>query len=172
MDDCITHLTPSQAWVKLLIHAGSPLSASDTAYFRCLVGCLQYLTFTWPDIAYSVNTVCQFLHSPTDVHLNAAKRILRYIKGTLNYVLFFRKGASIDKHVSFQVDLKAYCDADWARDPNDQKSTTSFVVLLNNTPAFWCSKKQTAVSQSTTEAEYHSIVVTHYLRITVASQSS
>jgi hypothetical protein len=160
MDDCNTHLTPSQAGFKLLIDAGTPLSASDTVYFRSLVGCLQYLTFTRPDIAYSVNTVCQFLHSPTDVHLNAAKRILRYIKGTLDFGLVFRRGTSLNKHVGFQADLQAYCDADWAGDPNDRKSTTGFVVLLNNTPVSWCSKKQTAVSRSSTEAEYRSMADT------------
>lgn len=96
MDDCNTHLTPSQASFKLLIDAGTHISASDTAYFRSLVGYLQYLTFTRPDIAYSVNIVCQFLHSPTYVHLNTTKWILRYIKGTLDFSLVFRRGVIKD----------------------------------------------------------------------------
>lgn len=159
LDDCHTHPTPCQSGLKLLKDSGSPLSSADTSLFRSLVGCLQYLTFTRPDIAYSVNSVCQFLHCPTTDHLIAAKRILRYIKGTLDHGICFRRGIDV-VHNSHKLNLQAFCDADWAGDPNDRKSTTGFVILLNQSPISWCSKKQTSVSRSSTEAEYRSMADT------------
>ncbi|XP_024178770.1 uncharacterized mitochondrial protein AtMg00810-like [Rosa chinensis] len=156
LDDCHTHRTPCQSGIKLYKDGSSPLSSHDIPYFRSLVGCLQYLTFIRPDIAYSVNYVCQFLHSPTEAHLLATKRILRYVKGTLHHGIYFRRGSL---H-SPQYTLQAYCDADWAGDPNDRKSTTGFVILLNGSPISWCSKKQTTVSRSSTEAEYRSMADT------------
>lgn len=155
MGSCHTQVTPCQVGHKLLKDSGSPLSSSDATYFRSLVGCLQYLTFTRPDIAYSVNSICQFLQSPTEDHLIAAKRILRYVKGTMNLGLFYSKNTSLADVL--QTDIQAFCDADWAGDPNDRKSTTGFVVLVNNAPISWCSKKQHAVSRSSTEAEYRSM---------------
>ncbi|XP_024164445.1 uncharacterized mitochondrial protein AtMg00810-like [Rosa chinensis] len=162
LDDCHTHLTPCQSGVKLLKDVGTPLSSHDIALFRSLVGCLQYLTFTRLDIAYSVNSICQFLQAPTEDHLHAAKRVLRYIKGTLDHGIIFRRGTSLGLPLTLQahgdvdpaVSLQAYSDADWAGDPNDLKSTTGFVILLNQSPISWCSKKQAAVSGSSTEAEY------------------
>jgi hypothetical protein len=160
LDACNTHLTPFQSGLKLYTEGGDPLSASDAVQFRSLVGCLQYLTFTRPDIAFSVNAVCQFMHNPTTDHYNAAKRILRYIKGTLDSGIMFKKGDLWDKQAQLTVQLSAFSDADWAGDPNDRKSTTGFVIMLNGSPVSWCSKKQNAVSRSSTEAEYRSMADT------------
>ena len=88
------------------------------------------------------------MHCPTDDHFIVAKRILRYVKGTLDVGLFF----PIISPSSQSVFLNANCDADWAGDPNDRKSTTGFVILLNGSPISWCSKKQGVVSRSSTEA--------------------
>ena len=155
LDSCNSHITPCQSGVKLLKDSGTPLAPSDIPYYRSLVGCLQYLTFTRPDISYSVKTVCQFLHNPTEEHLTAVRRILRYVKGTINHGILFRKQSSFTPLL-----LQVYCDADWAGDPNDRKSTTGFVILFNGSPISWCSKKQNAVSRSSTEAEYRSMADT------------
>lgn len=162
LESCNSHVTPCQSGLKLYTDEGTPLSPTDASQFRSLVGCLQYLTFTRPDIAYAVNSVCQFLHNPTDVHLHAVKRILRYVKGTLDTGLVFKKGNTsiLYKHTPLSVNIQAFCDADWAGDPNDRKSTTGFVILMNGTPISWCSKKQSAVSRSSTEAEYRSMADT------------
>jgi hypothetical protein len=157
LDECNTHLTPCQFGVKLFKDNGKPLSSSDAALFRSLVGCLQYLTFTRLDIAYAVNSVCQFMHCPTEAHLIAVKRILRYVKQSLDNGILLRRGIG---DVPQPIQLKAYCDADWAGDPNDRKSTTGFVILINGSPVSWCSKKQSAVSRSSTEAEYRSMADT------------
>lgn len=106
-------------------HPGVPLK--DPTVYRNLVGALQYLTFTHPNIAYPVNTVCQFMTSPTDVHYAAVKRILRYLQGTLH------KGLSFSSAGAFEdtVHVKAFCDADWAGELIHKRSTTTgFVVSL------------------------------------------
>lgn len=113
-DECHTYITPCQFGVKLFTDSGTPLSSADTSLFQSLVGCLQYLTFTKLDIAYVVNYVCQFLHCPTTDHLLAAKRILRYLKGTIDYSICFRRGidGNVDAlHTSCpKLTLHAFCD--------------------------------------------------------------
>ena len=93
---------------------GIPLQSYEITQFRSLVGCLRYLTFTRHDITYGVNSVCQFLNSPTHVHLQAAQRILSYIKGSISQGVFFRRGVGTDTKTLSRssLDLKVYCDAD------------------------------------------------------------
>jgi hypothetical protein len=88
------------------------------------------------------------MHSLTDTHMVAAKRILRYLKGTLNHGLLFRPSS---------LTLQAYADADWAGNPDDRRSTSGYVVFLGSIPITWVSKKQSTVSRSSTEAEYRSL---------------
>jgi histone deacetylase 1/2 len=82
----------------------------DTFEYRQTVGALQYVTLTRPDIAYSVNQLCQHIQAPTCTHWTTTKRVLRYLKHTLDYGLFYKLG-------SFSVN--AYCDSDWASDLDD-----------------------------------------------------
>jgi hypothetical protein len=82
---------------KLSAHEGQVLGTQDATTYRSIVGGLQYLTLTRPDISFSVNKVCQFLHQPTLIHLTAMKRILRYIQSTLDI------GFKIDKCRSILV---------------------------------------------------------------------
>ena len=91
------------------------------------------------------------MHSPTDIHMVAAKRILRYLKGTLNHGLLFRPNF---------LTLQAYADADWAGNLDDHCSTSGYVVFLGLPPITWVSKKQSTVSRSSTEAEYRSLAST------------
>uniref|UniRef100_A0A2N9HAK4 Reverse transcriptase Ty1/copia-type domain-containing protein n=1 Tax=Fagus sylvatica TaxID=28930 RepID=A0A2N9HAK4_FAGSY len=121
---------------------------SDPTPYRSLVGALQYATFTRPDIAFAVNRVCQFMHQPSTLHFAAAKRILRYLKGTLDKGVLFQPGP---------LALTAFTDADWAGDASDRRSTSGIVVFLGNNPITWLSKKQHTVSRSSTEAEYRSL---------------
>ncbi|XP_050147501.1 uncharacterized mitochondrial protein AtMg00810-like [Malus sylvestris] len=83
MEHCNPTSTPSKPYTQLFVAERTPLS--DPSHYRSLVAALQYLTFTCPDIAHSVNMVCQFMTNPTDLHFHLVKRILRYLKGTLNY---------------------------------------------------------------------------------------
>ncbi|RVW13483.1 Retrovirus-related Pol polyprotein from transposon TNT 1-94 [Vitis vinifera] len=103
---------------KLLSAAdGEPLSALDATHYRSLVGALQYITLTRPEISFVVNRACQYMARPTTSHLQAAKRILRYLKGTATH------GISI--HASPSLSLQGYTDADWASCPDDRRSTKS-----------------------------------------------
>jgi hypothetical protein len=121
---------------------------SDPTPYRSLVGALQYATFTRPDIAFAVNCVCQFMHQPSTIHFAAAKRILHYLKGTLDKGILFQPGP---------LALTAFTDADWAGDASDRRSTSGVVIFLGNNPITWLSKKQHTVSRSSTEAEYRSL---------------
>lgn len=97
--------------------SGSVLSAfkgekfADPHLYRSTVGALQYVTITRPELAYSVNKVCQFMHAPTTLHWQAVKQILRYLKGSFDHGLYLRK--PIDLH------LQGFADSDWASDPDD-----------------------------------------------------
>ena len=86
MTESKPHSTPMTASSPISLHDGSPLV--DGTMYRSLVGALQYCTMTRPDISFAVNRICQFMHSPTDVHWQAIKRVLRYLKGTFHYDLF------------------------------------------------------------------------------------
>ena len=86
------------------------------------------------------------MESPTTTHLKVAKRILRYLKGMVDYGLFYSS--------SKEFKLEGYCDSDWAGDTNDRKSTSGFVFFIGNTAFTWSSKKQPIVTLSTCEAEY------------------
>jgi hypothetical protein len=91
MVSCNPTSTPMANIEKLSREEGSLLLEKDSTQYQSLVGALQYVTLTRPDIAYAVNKVCQFLHSPIDVHLMVAKHILRYLKGTKSIGLMLSK---------------------------------------------------------------------------------
>lgn len=114
--------------------------------YREAVGSLIYLSIgTRPDIAFSVGYVSRFLDKPNKKLWLIVKRIFRYIKGTLEYGIFFSKNVDLT--------LIGFSDADYASDPIDRKSVTGFLFKLNG-PIVWNSKKQISVSVSTTESEY------------------
>lgn len=139
--------TPMASTPKLTLSTGHSLAEPKT--YRRLVGSLQYLAFTRPDVAYAVNRLSQYMHQPTDAHWQAAKRVLRYLAGTIDHGIFFS--------ASNPLTLHAFSDADWAGDSDDYVSTNAYVVYLGKTPVSWSAKKQTGVARSTTEAEYRSV---------------
>nr|GEX59534.1 ribonuclease H-like domain-containing protein [Tanacetum cinerariifolium] len=96
----------------------------DPTLYRSLAGSLQYLTFTRPDIAYAVQHVCLYMHDPREPYFSALKRILRYVRGTLDYGLHL--------FYSSTTDLVAYSNADWASFPTTRRSTYRYCVFLGN----------------------------------------
>jgi histone deacetylase 1/2 len=89
MLQCTTCPTPLSITEKLSLTDGESLGTEDSTNYRSIVGALQYLTLTRPDLAFLVNKVCQYLHAPTTAHWTAVKRILRYIRGTVKVGLTF-----------------------------------------------------------------------------------
>uniref|UniRef100_A0A2N9FEL3 Reverse transcriptase Ty1/copia-type domain-containing protein n=1 Tax=Fagus sylvatica TaxID=28930 RepID=A0A2N9FEL3_FAGSY len=146
MTDCKASPTPIATTPPISTDNNDALS--DPTPFRSLVGALQYATFTRLDIAFAVNRVCQFMHKPSTVHFVAAKRILRYLKGTLHKGVLFQPGP---------LALTAFTDADWAGDPSDRRSTSRVIVFLGHNLITWLAKKQHTISRSSTEAEYRSL---------------
>jgi len=149
MTNCKPVAAPLSVSEKLSVHEGNPLGSNDATNYRSVVGALQYLTLTRPDISFAVNKVCQFLHAPTTVHWTAVKRILRYVKLTA------KLGLKISRSSSLLV--SAFSDADWAGCVDDRRSTGGFAVFLGDNLVSWSARKQATVSRSSTEAEYKAI---------------
>jgi histone deacetylase 1/2 len=106
MGECKAVTTPLSTSEKLSVSEGESLNAMDATRYRSVVGALWYVTLTRPDISFSVNKVCQFLHAPTTLHWAAVKRILRYLKFTMTLGLKLVKSES--------TLVSAFSDADWA----------------------------------------------------------
>ncbi|KAL0402493.1 UNVERIFIED_CONTAM: Retrovirus-related Pol polyprotein from transposon RE1 [Sesamum latifolium] len=136
--------TPIECGVELSKDDGA--RKIDSTIFQSLVGSLRYLTCTRPDILFVVGLVSRFMENPSEKHMNAAKRILRYLKGTFDYGIFYTS--------SNDACLKGYCDSDYAGDVDDHKSTTGFVFYFGENAISWCSRKQLIVTLSTCELEY------------------
>lgn len=139
--------TPRMFCQTLSQNDGEPLP--NPTEYRSIVGVLQYLTLTRPDISFAVNKACQFMATPTMVHWLAVKRILRYLK--------CRSSFGIHLHQAPSLSLHGYIDADWASFPDDRRSTTGCGVFLGPKLVSWSSTKQKVVSRSNTESEYHSL---------------
>jgi len=147
MTNCNTAPTPADTKPKPSTHDGKLIDEATT--YRSIVGALQYLTITRPDIAYAVQQVCLHMHAPRDVHQTMLKRILRYIKGTVSL--------GIQLRTTTTPAITAYSDADWAGCPDTRRSTSGFCVFFGGSLISWSSKRQTTVSRSSAEAEYRAI---------------
>ena len=111
-----------------------------------MIGSLLYVTASRPDVMQAVGQVARFQASPKESHVLAVKRIFRYLKGTMDYGLWYPKGN--------EWTLVAYTDADWAGSVDDRKSTSGAAFYLGGCLVSWMSKKQSSVTLSTAEAEY------------------
>ncbi|KAK2401718.1 putative mitochondrial protein [Trifolium repens] len=144
LEDCKIMSTP--------MHPSSSLSKEeigskvDQKLYRGMIGSLLYLTASRPDILYSVCLCARFQSDPREPHLTAVKRIFRYLKGTTNLGLLYKK--------SLDSKLVGFCDADYAGDKIERKSTSGNCQFIGENLISWASKRQTTIALSTTEAEY------------------
>ncbi|XP_048425266.1 uncharacterized protein LOC125470350 [Pyrus x bretschneideri] len=106
---------------KLSAYDGEPYNSPDL--YRSVVGALQYLTITRPNLSYAVNQVCQFMHFPKNTHWTAVKRILHYVKATYKHGLLYKPGTA---------HLTAFLDADYAGNPDTRHSTGGFCIYLGS----------------------------------------
>ncbi|GJX77472.1 retrovirus-related pol polyprotein from transposon TNT 1-94 [Tanacetum coccineum] len=136
--------TPMSSYTKLTKDEES--ESVDSTKYRGIIGSLLYLTISRPDIMFSVCLCARFQEDPKTFHLEEVKRIFRYIKGTMHLGLWYPKGAGIETVV--------YANSDHARDYVHRKSTSGIFTFIGCCLTLWFSKKQTALSISTTEAKY------------------
>ncbi|KAI3730698.1 hypothetical protein L1987_61872 [Smallanthus sonchifolius] len=121
----------------------------NVSEYQKLIGKLIYLSHTRPDISYAVQFLSQFMHKPTNIHLQIALRLLRYLKRAPGNGILFSKGKKFD--------ISAYANSDWGKCLESRRSVTGFAVFLGNCLVSWKSKKQSTVSRSSAEAEYRSM---------------
>lgn len=146
MSDCTPIDTPIEPGKKFDVTKPEDQKA-DTRLYQEIIGSLTYaMTATRPDICAAVGMLSQFMANPNQEHLGAARRVLRYLKGTLNHGLRFDGNGS--------EGLVGYSDADWAGDVVTRKSTSGYVYRFAGGTVSWSSKRQSVVAKSSTEAEY------------------
>jgi hypothetical protein len=145
MAGCNAVQTPMEERLKLSRKSTTP--EVDATHYRRLVGSLRYLIHTRPDLAFAVGFVSRFMEHPTEEHLQAVKRTLRYVAGTLNFGLCYKRRTGAAR-------LVGYSDSDLAGDIDTRKSTSGTLFFLGNCLICWQSIKQRVVALSSCEAEY------------------
>jgi hypothetical protein len=150
MLECKPMNTPMEAKLKLLVNTSSELI--DATLYRQIIGSLMYLMNTKLDICFVMNTLSQFLVEPRHIHLVAAKHVMRYLKGTLDY------GLNYDRDHDFT--LSGYTNLDWAGSIADRKSTSGCCFILGSAMILWQSRKQSSIVLSMAEAEYIAVCST------------
>jgi hypothetical protein len=144
MMDCKSMDTPMTTAIRKVRDSDS--NPVDPSLYRQSVGSLMYLVNTWPDICFFVNTLSQFQVEPIHEHWIAAKHVLRYIRGTLNYGLRYTASSDIQLH--------GFTNSDWPGSVKDRRSTSGMCFSLGSAMISWGSRKQKSIALSTTEAKY------------------
>lgn len=144
LEECKEIRTPMNQKEKLCKEDGA--DKVDDGYFRSLIGCLMYLTATRPAILNAVSIMSRFMHCASELHLKAAKRVIRYVKGTSDFGVKFTR--------SKEFKLVGFSDSDWGGSIDDMRSTSGYCFTLGSGVFSWSSKKQETVAQSTAEAEF------------------
>ena len=144
MKNCNSVTTPIEKGLKLVKDPAGRIV--DSTLYKQIVGSLMYLTATRPDIMHAVSSISRYMERPREDHLLAAKKILRYLRGTAEFGLFYKKGKKLDFY--------GFADSDYAGDLDDRRSTSGYVFMFGSAAISWSSKKQPIVTLSTTEAEF------------------
>lgn len=140
MQDCAPIPTPPP--IKLHPLQGEDELFPEPSYFRSLAGKLQYLTLTRPDLQFSVNYICPKMHMPSVSDFQLLKRILRYVKGTVETGININKAA--------HSTLVCYSDSDWAGCQSTRRSTGGFCTFLGSNIISWSAKRHETLSKSST----------------------
>jgi hypothetical protein len=134
---------------NLKLSKGEDEQAVEATLFKQVVGSLRFICNTRSDINYAVGSVSRFMSNPKASHMVAAKRILRYLKGTQDFGLAFPTSNKESK-----IELEGFSDSDWCGDKEDRRSTSGYWFRFKNSPISWSSRKQSIVALSSCEAEY------------------
>nr|XP_016453028.1 PREDICTED: uncharacterized mitochondrial protein AtMg00810-like [Nicotiana tabacum] len=156
LSGCRPVATPMELNHKLTIvdydnHVGNTedKELEDAGKYKKLIGKLLYLTITRPDISFDVQVLSQFMQNPKQSYLDAALRVVGYIKGSPGLGILLKKGEANN--------LTVFCDSDWAAFPNTRRSTTGYIIKLGDSLLSWKSKKQQTISKNSAEIEYRSM---------------
>ena len=150
MADCKPRNTPMETNARFTSSTGQAAPTTIKEYQTIIGGLMFAMICTRPDIAYAVTTLSQFTSNPDSTHIQAVKRVLHYLQGTIDHGITYHGTASI----STTPPLVGYCDSDWGSCPDDRRSVTGYTFLLCGGAISWQSKKQRTVALSTVEAEY------------------
>ena len=142
-----------EVWLKL--EKDRREEEKKLSQFKSLIRSLKCLVHTRPDITCSVNYLSTFMNKPHSEHMNAAKRILRYIKGTLSFGLKYERGKK-------NYTIQGYNESDFARDNDDQKSTTGQIFFLGNSAITWNRVKKNVVASLITH-EFMTLKFAYYM---------
>ena len=141
--------TPFEYGTKLKLATAND-TLCNVKLYQELTGSLNHLAvFTRPDIVFAVSKLSKYNSNPTTTHLKAALHVLRYLKGTRNYCIVYRRSTNVPI-----LDIIGYADADFASDEDDRKSYTGYVFLINGGAVTWSTHKQSTVAFSSMESEY------------------
>lgn len=135
--------TPYDSSVKLAKHNGEPVAQSE--YAQIIGSLLHLINFTWPDIAYAVCRLSRYTHCPGSGHWEALVRVLRYLRGTMNFGILYS---------GFSAVLEGYSDANWVSDSDETKSTSGYVFTLGGGAITWKSVRQTILTKSSRDSEF------------------
>ena len=123
---------------------------ADVTHYRSVVGALQYVTLTRPNITFAINKACQFMQQPTTTHWLSVKRILRYLRGTMQDGLLLSPSSNLT--------IEGFTDADWGAHLVDRRSSSGYLVYLGGNLVSWSSTKQKVMSHNSAESEYRGLV--------------
>lgn len=154
MSDCNPVSSPLDLNQKLSMESSpkcqDEIDRMSRVPYQEAIGSIMYAAqLTRPDICFAVSMLSRFNHNPSMAHWNAVKRVLRYMKGTVDAKLVFDRDGN--------PGIIGYCDADWANDLDLRRSTTGYMFLFHGAAISWSAKRQQTVALSTTEAEYMSL---------------
>jgi hypothetical protein len=135
MEDCNKVCSPIVPGCKLVKNEVG--KAANLTEYKQMIGCLMYMLATRPDMAFSVCLAARYMERPTEMHVAAVKRILRYLKGTLNLGILYK--CKTDNNLI----LQGWSDSDYAGDYDDRKSTSGYIFTMGTSAICWSSKKQT-----------------------------
>ncbi|MCO5613294.1 hypothetical protein L7F22_067570 [Adiantum nelumboides] len=149
MADCKPISTPLDHNLKLRIDEGEVLD--DATMYCRIVGSLMYMTISRPDLSCEVGLMSQFMQLLRKPHLDVMRHILRYVRATLDYALFYDAGT--------QVQVHGYTHSDWVGSVSDCRSTSGYMFSFGSRAITWSSKKQPIVALLSTKAEYRGAAI-------------